>query len=86
MTKVHLYGEDYEVFDTETQVRVPAGSLIASLAKTFLLQTPDRQKAHVAFLGTGGEAYGLAVQALRLDDELAEHLHAQLTVVEVGKK
>ncbi|WP_242346844.1 hypothetical protein [Anaeromyxobacter terrae] len=85
MTKFYLYGEEHEVFDTETPVLVEKGALVSSPARTFLLQEPDRKSAFVVFVGAGGEAYGLSVKATRLDDELAEHLVAQAVVVEAGK-
>jgi hypothetical protein len=85
MTKIYLYGEYHEVFDEETKVSVPAGARIVSLARAFLVQTPDRKEADVVLLGTGGEAYALNVRALRLDDGTAEAFQAQLLVVEADR-
>lgn len=85
MAKVHLYGEEFEVYDTETQVRVEKGALISSPAKAFLLQSPDRKEAIVAMIGSGGETYVLPGKATRVPDDVAEHLVAQLTVIDAIK-
>lgn len=86
MSKIHLYGKDYDVFEKETLAPVEEGALISSPAKAFVLQTRDRKEATVGFIGTGGELYVLPVIAMRASDDLAEHLKAQLIVVEAGKK
>lgn len=57
MAKIHLYGQDYEVYEKEMQVQISKDSLIVSQAKPVLLQTPDRKQAHLAFLAAGGELF-----------------------------
>ena len=86
MSKIHLYGKDYEVYEKDTLERVDRNALVASLAKVVLLQTPDRKEAHLVFMGSGGEAYALAGPLTRVNEDTAEFLRAFLTVVEADKK
>ncbi len=82
MAKIHLYGEDYEIFEKETAMQVARGDLIVSPAQVLVLQTPDRKEALVAFVGVGGEAYILPTSASRIASETEEFLKAYATVQE----
>lgn len=86
MTKIHLYGQDFEVFESETEVNVEEGALIVSPAKMFILQTQDRKHAPIAvFMGSGGETYAAGLNLVRVDPEIEEHFKAHAFVIEQPK-
>jgi hypothetical protein len=85
MSKIHVDGQEFEVFEKDTMVMVEPGSLISSPAKVFLLQTTDRKKACVALIGSGGETFVLHGMASRVDDGAAEHLRQQARAIEARK-